>query len=121
MHAHNLFLQVAVDLGVPGLIGWLAVYGSVILTAWTLFRVGKSRRDGWLMGIGAGMVGGQLALGTHGILDAVTWGQVRPAPLVWFLWGLTIAAGYVYLWGQRDAVPAAGASPESEQSTGIEP
>jgi putative inorganic carbon (HCO3(-)) transporter len=39
----------------------------------------------------------QLALGVHGLFDAVTWGMVRPAPLIWAIWGLALAAGNFYL------------------------
>jgi putative inorganic carbon (HCO3(-)) transporter len=42
-------------------------------------------------------LGSQLALAVHGITDAVTWGMVRPAPLIWALWGLAIAAWYAYV------------------------
>jgi putative inorganic carbon (HCO3(-)) transporter len=41
----------------------------------------------------------QVALVVHGLTDAVTWGMVRPAPLVWALWGLAMASGYVVKTG----------------------
>jgi hypothetical protein len=31
----------------------------------------------------------QVALGVHGLTDAVTWGMVRPEPFVWILWGIS--------------------------------
>jgi len=96
-HAHNLFLQVAVDLGLPGLIGWLAVWLVVMAVAWRVYRAGWRRGDLWAAGLGAGLLGAQLALVVHGLTDAVTWGMVRPAPLVWAVWGLAIAAGQLYL------------------------
>ena len=34
----------------------------------------------------------QVALVTHGIVDAVTWGMVRTAVIVWTLWGLAAAS-----------------------------
>ena len=33
-HAHNLFLQAIVDLGIPGLIAWFAIIMIVILVSW---------------------------------------------------------------------------------------
>jgi len=33
-----------------------------------------------------------VGLVVNGILDAVTWGMVRPAPLVWLMWGAAMAA-----------------------------
>jgi len=103
-HAHNLFLQVAVDLGLPGLLTWLAVlvfsckaaeesYRAGIELARSADPVAGAQEPGLLAGLGAGLLGSQAALIVHGLLDAVTWGMVRPAPLVWALWGLAAAAG----------------------------
>jgi putative inorganic carbon (HCO3(-)) transporter len=99
-HAHNLFLQVAVDLGMPGLIAWLAIVGTVTLSAWQLYRRGQQVGDGWAAGLGAGILGSQAALAVHGLFDAVTWGMVRPAPLVWLVWGLALA-GWQLARGRR--------------------
>ncbi len=92
-HAHNLFLQIAVDLGIPGLVAWLSIWGIALACAWNTYRQGKRLAPAaWLPGIGAGMLCSQVALGLHGLFEAVTWGLVRPAPLVWALWGLTLAS-----------------------------
>ena len=37
------------------------------------------------------MINSQIALLSHGLTDAVTWGLIRITPLVWVLWGFTIA------------------------------
>ena len=95
-HAHNLFLQIAVDLGIPGLIAWLAVLLLVVTQAWQVYRLGKTGQDAIATGLGAGLLGSQLALVVHGMTDAVTWGMVKPAPLVWVVWGLAIAGGNIY-------------------------
>jgi putative inorganic carbon (HCO3(-)) transporter len=91
-HAHNLYLQIAVDVGIPGLIAWLSILSIVLALSWQLYRSGRMMRDNWTAGLGAGLLCSQLALLTHGLLDAVTWGAVRPVPIVWALWGLTCAA-----------------------------
>jgi putative inorganic carbon (HCO3(-)) transporter len=96
-HAHNLFLQVAVDLGLPGLIAWLASLGGVTYLAWVLYRRGANGNDRFLTALGAGLFCTQVALVVHGLLDAVTWGMVRPAPLVWAMWALIAAGGVIYL------------------------
>lgn len=90
-HAHNLFLQIAVDLGLPGLAAWLAIAAIVMGAAWQIYRHGKSLHENWLTGLGAGLVCSQTALWVHGLTDAVTWGA-RPAGLVWVIWGVVIAA-----------------------------
>ncbi len=92
VHAHNLLLQVAVDLGIPGFIGWFSVYMGVCLAAWQLNRFGKKHHDHWAAALGAGFLGSQVTLVVHGLMDAVTWGMIRPAPLVWGLWGTAVAA-----------------------------
>lgn len=92
LHAHNLYLQIAVDLGIAGLLAWLMIYTLTIAAAWNTYRLGSKVQDRGLIAIGAGLFSSQLALGLHGLTDAVTWGMVRPAPLVWALWGLSIAA-----------------------------
>ncbi|MFZ6031483.1 MAG: O-antigen ligase family protein [Chloroflexota bacterium] len=102
-HAHNLLLQIAVDLGIPGLICWLAAWMLVLATAWQVYRCGRRRQDAWLAGLGAGLVACQVALIVHGMVDAVTWGMVRPAPIVWALWGLTAAAAVQLSVAQRGA------------------
>ncbi|MFQ5616607.1 MAG: O-antigen ligase family protein, partial [Anaerolineales bacterium] len=96
-HAHNLFLQIGVDLGIPGLVAWLSLLMLVIVTAWQVYRYGRTQNDRWIAGVGAGLLCSQIALIVHGLTDAVTWGMVRPAPIVWGLWGITIAARQVYI------------------------
>lgn len=91
-HAHNLFLQVAVDLGIPGLLAWLWMLAVVVISAVKTYRAGRAENDALLSAAGAGLLSSQVALVIHGLTDAVTWGMVRSAPLVWALWGAAIAA-----------------------------
>ncbi len=92
-HAHNLFLQVTVDLGIPGLGAWLAIWGSVITSAWKLFQSGVKHSIAWQAALGAALLCAQAALGVHGLWDAATWGT-RPAVLVWAIWGTGIAGQF---------------------------
>jgi len=94
-HAHNLLLQIAVDLGIPGLVGWLIVFGATTFQAFRVYRYGRLHMNGLLAGLGAGLLCSQLALAVHGMTDAVTWGMVRPAPIVWALWGLITAIDHL--------------------------
>jgi len=96
-HTHNLFLQVAVDLRLPGVIAWLATLLIVVNLSLRVYLFGRRTNDGfgWESGIGAGLFCSQLALIIHGLTDAVTWGIVRPAHIVWFIWGLAIA---MWVW-----------------------
>ena len=92
-HAHNLFLQVGVDLGVVG----LATYAAfVVLSLW----MALSARNRWqaqgrsgLAALAFGVLAGQFILLFHGLFDAVTWGT-KPAILAWVLFAM---AGVLYL------------------------
>jgi putative inorganic carbon (HCO3(-)) transporter len=94
-HTHNLFLQVAVDLGIPGLIAWLGIFLTILAASWQVYRTAP--RESWQAALGAGLMGSNIALAVHGLTDAVTWGMVRPAPLVWLVWGLAAAALNIYV------------------------
>jgi putative inorganic carbon (HCO3(-)) transporter len=89
LHAHNLYLQIAADLGLPGLIAWLAILLTTVWACWECFR--RSPSGSLTSGFAAGLLVAQAALAAHGLFDAVTWGIVRTAPVVWALWGLAIA------------------------------
>jgi putative inorganic carbon (hco3(-)) transporter len=94
-HAHNLFLQIAVDLGLPGLVAWTALLLLVFVAAWSVYRRGRALGGAWIAGLGAGLLCSQVALAVHGLTDAVTWGA-RPAVIVWGLWALAMAALRLY-------------------------
>jgi len=89
VHAHNLFLQIGVDLGIPGLIAWLAGWLGVMWMGWRLYRTAPAALA---RAAGAGVLLSQVVVGVHGLFDAVVWGQIRSAPLLWLLWGLAAAA-----------------------------
>ena len=91
-HAHNLFLQIGVDLGLPGLILVVALLVLVVwagLTGWERWRV-VGRRDLALISLAG--TGSLAALVAHGLVDAVTWGT-RPAFLAWAVSGIVLAGG----------------------------
>lgn len=96
-HAHNLFLQLAVDLGIPGLVAWLAVLGGVVAGTVNAYTRSRLASDPAGSGITAGLLGCLVALVVHGLTDAVTWGMVRPAPLVWVTWGFAAACAILFM------------------------
>jgi putative inorganic carbon (HCO3(-)) transporter len=93
VHAHNIYLQIAVDMGIPGFIAWLSIFITMTYLAADLSRLKLNKT---LSGIGIGLLGMHTAMGIHGMFDAVVWGTVRPAPLVWGLWGITTSAWLFY-------------------------
>jgi putative inorganic carbon (HCO3(-)) transporter len=89
-HAHNLLLQVGVDLGLPGLVAYLALWLTATVLVWRTYRT--LRRDGRLAlsALAAGLGASLITLMIHGLFDAVTWGT-KPAFLAWAVMGLAIA------------------------------
>ena len=85
-HGHNVFLQVALDLGLPGLVGYLALLAVAGWVGWQRARARGS--DRWLaLGALAGLVGYHV----YGIADTVALGS-KPSFLFWWLLGLLAAA-----------------------------
>ncbi len=107
-HAHNIFLQVAVDLGIPGLAAWTGLLGLAALRSGQVLAAARREGDGWSAGLGAGLLAAQIALATHGIVDAAVWGA-HSGLAVWGLWGLC-AVAYHLRYGARGAADALGES-----------
>lgn len=83
-HAHNIFLQVALDVGIPGLIAYLALLGLIVKVAWRVAHREEHRA------LAIGILCGTLALHTFGLLDALTLGS-KPAIAFWYSLGLLSA------------------------------
>ncbi|MBA4380309.1 MAG: hypothetical protein C0393_06495 [Anaerolinea sp.] len=99
-HAHNEFLQAGLDLGIPGLIAFIALY---MIAFWMLADIWKATRhpplntDHWSLITGhwplvtrsltLGLGGGLLAHMLYGLTDAVALGA-KPGLLFWMLLGL---------------------------------
>lgn len=85
-HAHNLVLQVGIDVGIPGLIAWLALLLTVfVLLGDILYR----RARDVTTTLAAGVLGGLAAMLTHGLLDAPLWGT-KLAFVPWLLFALAV-------------------------------
>lgn len=84
-HAHNLFLQVAMDLGIPGLIAYLALL--LILIMMLLVTLRKTCRHTRIYGLAIGAVGSMSGMLVHSLLDAVTWGT-KLSFFSWLLFAL---------------------------------
>lgn len=103
-HVHNLILQVAIDVGIPGLVAWLAILLNIIWISWRLFRKGMRENHRWLAGFGGALLCSQVILLVHGIVDDVTWG-VRPEPILWGVWGLAVSAYLLYCSPEMVKIP----------------
>ena len=88
-HAHNEFLQIALDLGIPGLIAFLSIY---LLAFWMLikmfFKADKGEvRDFPLKLAVLGLGGGLFSHMIWGLFDVILIGR-KPDFLFWMLLGL---------------------------------
>lgn len=84
-HAHNIFLQTALDVGLPGLI----IYGATLLIAAAAgWRV--ARRHAGYRSISLGLLAGLAALHIYGLADALALGS-KPAVVFWLALGLLAA------------------------------
>ncbi len=88
-HAHNLWLQVVVDLGFPGLIAYLAIQINVFVL---LARILRQRAYDLNWTLAAGTAAGMTAMYVQGVIDAPLWGS-KPAFIVWILVALAVQLG----------------------------
>jgi putative inorganic carbon (HCO3(-)) transporter len=86
-HAHNVFLQVALDAGIPGMIAYIAILIHVLGMGWAVASRSPGRRA-WLIGLLAAIVG----LHVYGLGDALAPGA-KPGLLYWWVLG-AITASY---------------------------
>ena len=89
-HAHHLYLQVAVDLGLPGLAAYLALLGLTFVCAFSAYSTFRQRGQLPLAGLCAGCIAGLAGTCAHGLLDVVNWGT-KLAFIPWTAIGLAIA------------------------------
>jgi len=85
--AHNLFLQTGVDLGIPGLVGFIAFLTAFSITAVQTVRMAKRTE---LEPLAIGLLGGFVVYLIHGLVDAITF-STKPGTVIWVIMGLTVA------------------------------
>lgn len=81
-HAHNIFLQTALDLGLPGLIAYLALVGTAVVQSWQKAKRGGRGRPFYLA-----LLAGLIALHVYGLGDALALGS-KTNLLFWIHLGL---------------------------------
>ena len=87
--AHNLYLQAGVDLGIPGLIAYLAVLMLTLWMAGAAVRKFARKRDSALCAVAVGALAGMVALMVHGLVDVAVW-NTRAAFIPWAVMGLVV-------------------------------
>jgi O-antigen ligase len=64
-HAHNIYLNVTAELGMPGLLAYLFLWGAIF---WQTARALR-RRSGWERGLALGLMGAWTHLSVHHLFD----------------------------------------------------
>ena len=88
--AHNLYLQVGVDLGIPGLIAFASILILALYMSITSISCLASSEDQALRALAVGLFAGIVALLFHGLVDITVWGT-RMSFLPWLIIGLITA------------------------------
>jgi putative inorganic carbon (HCO3(-)) transporter len=91
VHAHNVFLQVGVDLGLPGLVAYVGLITASCAVAWWASRRAPTPHG---RAIALGLLGGLVAYHVYGLTDAMTLGA-KPGAGLWFMLGLVAALDHV--------------------------
>lgn len=101
-HMHSNPLQIAVERGVPALIGWLvliALYGRTLLR---ILRGANADERHWMeRGIALGALGGLLGFFVSGIVH-YNWGDSEVVTILYFIMGLSLV---IERLGKNNATP----------------
>lgn len=84
-HAHNIFLQTALDVGLPGLVAFVALLLVTAVMVWQIAAAAPALRPAAL-----GLLASLAALHLFGLTDAVALGA-KPGLLFWLALGLIAA------------------------------
>ena len=108
-HLHNQFLHVGAEMGIPGLIAYLAL---LIIAASMCVRSWKRSRIGWMKSAALGLGCGVLAFFVFGFLDVIPLGA-KVGVFFWFLLSLITAIYNVSLREASEINP--GESPSEDR------
>jgi putative inorganic carbon (HCO3(-)) transporter len=97
---HNQFLQTALDLGIPGLVAYMALLGTAIAMG---VKVARHARESWIRASAQGLVCGIVAQQIFGITDAIPLGA-KVGIFFWVALGL-LAAMYRLVHAQTPDQP----------------
>jgi putative inorganic carbon (hco3(-)) transporter len=81
-HAHNIFLQTALDVGLPGLIVYLSLLLVAGVTGWRV-----ARRHPTFRPVALGVLAGLAAFHVYGLADAIALGA-KPGLILWMFFGI---------------------------------
>jgi putative inorganic carbon (hco3(-)) transporter len=85
-HAHNMYLHIAAEIGLPGLVTFLAILGGHAYSAFVLVRRATDR---WTTGLMLGIFAALLAIAIGGFTDYVLY-SIQTAMFFWLLNALVV-------------------------------
>ena len=91
-HAHQLYLQVAADLGLVGLVAFVGLLVLALVATWRGYAAFRRQGRGLEAALAVGLFGGLVAAAVHGFFDAATW-NARPQVFLFAALGLALAVG----------------------------
>jgi putative inorganic carbon (HCO3(-)) transporter len=106
-HAHNGYLQIALDLGIPGLVSYLALLGGTLILGWQSYRRSVIRLTSLIT---LGSIAGLAIHAAWSVLDALPLGARTN-----FLWWTVLAMAVASIvrdkdWNQPEPIAAWGQS-----------
>jgi putative inorganic carbon (HCO3(-)) transporter len=99
-HSHNMFLQVGVDLGLFGLVGYIALLLVAAVSAWRV----AVRRAGFERAVALGALAALIGFHTYGLADALALGS-KPSVIFWVVLGLVATLAHADPQDQTQADP----------------
>jgi putative inorganic carbon (HCO3(-)) transporter len=88
-HAHNMYLHMMAEVGIPAFLLFLAIIGKTVYMA---VRVAKRSADKWLAGMAMGIIASMLSLLVNGVTDHILFN----IQLSMFFWMMVAAAYRAY-------------------------
>jgi putative inorganic carbon (HCO3(-)) transporter len=89
-HSHNLFLQVGVDFGFPGIVAFTALLAASAILAFRSFRRFRAEENTLALTLVLGYSCGLAGMVVHGLLDAPLW-LTKPHAVPFFFMGMLVA------------------------------
>ncbi|MBI4787225.1 MAG: O-antigen ligase family protein [Chloroflexi bacterium] len=83
-HAHNLFLQVALDTGLLGFGAFVALLAVTARTMWNAYRAPVERH------LATGILAALTVVVVHGLGDVVVWGTAKSSIVLWIVLALAV-------------------------------
>jgi O-antigen ligase len=87
-HAHNIFLAIGDEFGIPGLVAYVGLLSAFGSTAWAVLRSRTAEWDFRVVTIG--LVCGVIAHLIYGLTDAITLAN-KTGTFIWAAFGLVVA------------------------------